>query len=99
MTNQTNQKSFNDFLHYRWTGFYKPIVSIVAVIGVIIFIITGLALGAAQLWDLAKTLSPNVIKIGLPIVSVVIIFIGIEYSAYKKFMQEDKQPFIPQYEE
>lgn len=92
--NNNNDKTFNDFLSYRWNSTYKPIVMIGGILTLVGFIITGLIVGATEIWDMLQNLHPDVIKVGLPVFSVIALFVLIEYGAYKSFMATNSS-FIP----
>ena len=91
----TSGKSFADFIDYRWNSFYKPLVAFVFFGIAIATIIFGLVMGASQVWELITKLDRDIVKIILPIISVSLLIIVVEYTAYRNFM---KTPLVKDYE-
>lgn len=92
----THNKTFNDFIRYRWETFYKPIALLIFIVAIIVGVALGLIYGVQHGWVFLTTINPNILRIGLPIFAVVVIFVGIEYHAYTKFISQTT-PFIPEY--
>lgn len=91
-----NNKTFNDFLVYRWNSFYKPIAVVILFVALLAVVITGFVMGASQLWDLVMSLDKEILKTVLPVASLSIIVVLVEYTAYKDFM---KSSFIPEFKD
>lgn len=90
----SQNKTFESFLSHRWHTFYKPIVSIIGIIALLIVILSGIVLGLSQLWELVTKIDTRILKVILPVISLTLVILLIEYSAYKEFMKTD---FIPNY--
>lgn len=91
-----DNKTFNDFLVYRWNSFYKPITVVILFVALLAVVITGFVMGASQLWDLVMSLDKEILKTVLPVASLSIIVVLVEYTAYKNFM---KSSFIPEFKD